>query len=197
MALPASLTVKLVMAGDSSVGKTCILTRYTDNCLPSYMSTVGIDFKTKAVEIDDTTLKLQIWDTAGQERFHTLSVSYFRGAQGFVLVYDITNTVSFENIALWMKDIKTKSGEDVEVVLLGNKCDKEDERQVSKERGEKLAWECGIPFFETSAKDNINIDKAFLILSEAIYSKRSSLLTDHNVVNLREPKKKLSCLTCI
>ncbi|KAM8967461.1 ras-related protein Rab-10-like [Pelodytes ibericus] len=188
--------IKLVMTGDSNVGKTCILTRYTDKLIPSYMATVGIDFKTKTINIDETSLKLQIWDTAGQERFHTLSVSYFRGAQGFVLVYDITNTVSFENTAMWMRDIKTKAGEEVEVVLLGNKCDKEDKREVSKERGEKLAWEFGIPFFETSATENINIEKAFLILAEAIYAKRSSLLMDHNVVNLREPKKKAACFTC-
>ncbi|CAI9619248.1 unnamed protein product, partial [Staurois parvus] len=127
------LVLKLVMTGDSNVGKTCIMTRYTENIIPSYISTVGIDFKTKTIHIGETPLKLQIWDTAGQERFHTLSVSYFRGAQGFVLVYDITNTSSFENISLWMKDIKMKAGEEVEVVLLGNKCDKEDEREVSKE----------------------------------------------------------------
>ncbi|KAM9308360.1 ras-related protein Rab-10-like [Gastrophryne carolinensis] len=191
----ASLHLKLVMAGDSSVGKTCIMSRYTDNTLPSYISTVGIDFKTKTIHIEETPLKLQIWDTAGQERFHTLSVSYFRGAQGFLLVYDITNTKSFENITLWMKDIKMKAGEEVDIVLLGNKCDKEDEREVSKERGEKLAWEYGIHFFETSAKENINIDKAFLILSEAIYEKRSSMSVNTNV-NLQESKKSSSCVTC-
>ncbi|XP_075069574.1 ras-related protein Rab-10-like isoform X3 [Mixophyes fleayi] len=165
------LVTKLVMAGDSNVGKTCIVSRYTENTIPSYISTVGIDFKTKTIQIDDTELKLQIWkmffrDTAGQERFHTLSVSYFRGAQGFVLVYDITNPNSFENTSLWMKDIKM------------------------------LAWEHGIPFFETSAKENINIENAFFILSEAIYAKRSSLLIDRSVVNLQESKKNPSCLAC-
>ncbi|XP_073487629.1 ras-related protein Rab-10-like isoform X1 [Aquarana catesbeiana] len=190
------LVLKLVMTGDSNVGKTCIMTRYTENIIPSYISTIGIDFKTKTINIDDTPLKLQIWDTAGQERFHTLSVSYFRGAQGFVLVYDITNTNSFENISWWMKDIKMKAGEEVEVVLLGNKCDKEDEREVSKERGEKLAWEYGIPFYETSAKEYINIDKAFLSLSNAIYEKRSSMLINPNLVNLQEPKKSTSCVSC-
>ncbi|KAM4689158.1 ras-related protein Rab-10-like [Discoglossus pictus] len=184
------------MTGDSDVGKTCILTRYTDNTTPSYISTVGIDFKMKTLHINNSTIKLQIWDTAGQERFHTLSVSYFRGAQGFVLVYDITNPDSFKNTAMWMRDIRMKAGEDVEVVLLGNKCDKEDERVVSKEKGEKLAWEFGIPFFETSAKENVNIDKAFFMLAEAIYAKRSSLLLDYNVVNLKEPRKKTSCTSC-
>ncbi|XP_044150246.1 ras-related protein Rab-10-like [Bufo gargarizans] len=191
-----NLVAKLVMTGDSNVGKTCIVSRYTENSLPSYLSTVGIDFKTKTVHIDETPLKLQIWDTAGQERFHTLSVSYFRGAHGFVLVYDITNSVSFENTSLWMKDIKMKAGEDVEVVLLGNKCDREDEREVSKERGEKLAWEYGIPFFETSAKENINIEKAFQMLLETIYAKRSSVLVTQNVVHLKKTRKTSSCMSC-
>ncbi|XP_056374519.1 ras-related protein Rab-10-like isoform X2 [Hyla sarda] len=161
-----NLVAKLVMTGDSDVGKTCILSRYTDNTMPSYLSTVGIDFKTKTILFDDIPLKLQIWDTAGQERFHTLSVSYFRGAHGFILVYDITNSISFENTSLWMKDIKM------------------------------LAWEYGIPFFETSAKENINIENAFDLLSTTIYAKRSSVLIHQNVVNLREPKKSSSCISC-
>ncbi|XP_030069800.1 ras-related protein Rab-10 isoform X1 [Microcaecilia unicolor] len=188
------LLVKLVMAGDSSVGKTSILRRYVDDPDPSFIATIGIDFKIKTVTIDETMLKLQIWDTAGQERFHTLSVSYFRGAQGFVLVYDITNSDSFKNIEYWMKDILKREGEDVEIVLLGNKCDKEDARIVSKEKGEKLAWEYGIPFFETSAKTNINIDQAFSTLVETIYSKKASLqLATDDTVNLRESKGKDSC----
>ncbi|XP_030069808.1 ras-related protein Rab-10 isoform X2 [Microcaecilia unicolor] len=158
------LLVKLVMAGDSSVGKTSILRRYVDDPDPSFIATIGIDFKIKTVTIDETMLKLQIWDTAGQERFHTLSVSYFRGAQGFVLVYDITNSDSFKNIEYWMKDIL------------------------------KLAWEYGIPFFETSAKTNINIDQAFSTLVETIYSKKASLqLATDDTVNLRESKGKDSC----
>ncbi|XP_041423632.1 ras-related protein Rab-10-like [Xenopus laevis] len=94
----------------------------------------GIDFKRKNIHVAETALKLQIWDTAGQEQFHTLRVIYFRGAQSFILVYDITNPASFEKNAVWMRDIKMKAGEEVEVVLLGNKCDKEDEREIAKER---------------------------------------------------------------
>ncbi|NXG67447.1 RAB10 protein, partial [Hemiprocne comata] len=134
-----------------------------------------IDFKVKLVTFNGTRVKLQIWDTAGQERFHTLSTSYFRGAQGFVLVYDITNLDSFHNVTSWMKDIHEKAGDEVDVILLGNKCDKEAERVVPKQKGEKLAWEHGIPFFETSAKDNVNIEDAFSVLTKEILEKVGSV----------------------
>ncbi|KAJ7427532.1 Ras-related protein Rab-10 [Willisornis vidua] len=166
------------MAGESCVGKTSIVRRYTEPGSPpagaaaaSYLATIGIDFKVKPVMFNDTRVKLQIWDTAGQERFHTLSTSYFRGAQGFVLVYDITDLKSFQSITMWMEDIHEKAGDEVDVILLGNKCDKESERVVPKQKGEKLAWEYGIPFFETSAKDNVNIEHAFSILTKEILEK--------------------------
>ncbi|XP_069477081.1 ras-related protein Rab-10-like isoform X1 [Ambystoma mexicanum] len=187
------LLAKVVMAGDTCVGKTCILSRYTERALPSLISTIGIDFKVKTITIEETTMKLQIWDTAGQERFHTLSVSYFRGAQGFVLVYDITNADSFKNISTWMKDIHQKAGEEVEIILLGNKCDKEHKRVIEKEKGEKLAWEYGIPFLETSAKENLNIDNAFVLLAKSILSKKSSLMHEHDVVTLNDSKTRTAC----
>ncbi|XP_009329748.1 PREDICTED: ras-related protein Rab-10-like [Pygoscelis adeliae] len=144
----------------------------------------GIDFKVKPVTFNDTRVKLQIWDTAGQERFHTLSTSYFRGAQGFVLVYDITNLDSFQSITSWMKDIHEKAGDEVDVILLGNKCDKESERVVPKQKGEKLAWEHGIPFFETSAKDNVNIEHAFSVLTKEILEKASASSPDESQSDL-------------
>ncbi|XP_027307974.1 ras-related protein Rab-10 isoform X1 [Anas platyrhynchos] len=173
-----ALLVKVVMAGESCVGKTSIVRSYTEPgapaCSSSYLATIGIDFKVKPITLNDTRVKLQIWDTAGQERFHTLSTSYFRGAQGFVLVYDITNMDSFQGITSWMKDIHEKAGDEVDVILLGNKCDKESERVVPKRKGEKLAWEHGIHFFETSAKDNVNIEDAFSLLTKEILEKVSS-----------------------
>uniref|UniRef100_A0A8C0EL59 small monomeric GTPase n=1 Tax=Bubo bubo TaxID=30461 RepID=A0A8C0EL59_BUBBB len=141
--------------------------------LQTFFFLLGIDFKVKPVTFNGTRVKLQIWDTAGQERFHTLSTSYFRGAQGFILVYDITNLDSFQSITTWMKDIHEKAGDEVDVILLGNKCDKESERVVPKQKGEKLAWEHGIPFFETSAKDNVNIEDAFSVLTNEILEKVS------------------------
>ncbi|XP_054250691.1 ras-related protein Rab-10-like [Indicator indicator] len=194
------LLVKIVMAGESCVGKTSIVRRYTEPNWPpagaptsSYLATIGIDFKVKAITFNDTRVKLQIWDTAGQERFHTLSTSYFRGAQGFVLVYDITNLDSFRSITTWMKDIYEKAGDEVDVILLGNKCDKESERVVPKQKGEKLAWEHGIPFFETSAKDNVNIEDAFSVLTEEILEKKSCVIYDLDVVALNESKKRSCC----
>ncbi|NXM87400.1 RAB10 protein, partial [Oenanthe oenanthe] len=132
-------------------------------------------------------------DTAGQERFHTLSTSYFRGAQGFVLVYDITNLKSFQSITIWISDIYEKAGDEVDVILLGNKCDKESERVVPKQKGEKLAWEYGMPFFETSAKENVNIEHAFSVLTKEILEKKSCLLHDLDVVSLNETKKRTCC----
>ncbi|XP_039383232.1 ras-related protein Rab-10-like isoform X1 [Mauremys reevesii] len=193
------LLVKIVMAGESCVGKTSIVRRYTEPSpagpprAASYIATVGIDFKVKTITFNDTTVKLQIWDTAGQEQFHTISTSYFRGARGFILVYDITNSDSFQGITSWMKDIHEKADDEVDIVLLGNKCDKETERVIPKHRGEKLAWEYGIPFFETSATDNINIEAAFSVLVKEILDKNSCVLCDLDVVDLNESKKKRTC----
>ncbi|XP_069438918.1 ras-related protein Rab-10 isoform X1 [Ovis canadensis] len=131
----------------------------------------GIDFKIKTVELQGKKIKLQIWDTAGQERFHTITTSYYRGAMGIMLVYDITNGKSFENISKWLRNIDEHANEDVERMLLGNKCDMDDKRVVPKGKGEQIAREHGIRFFETSAKANINIEKAFLTLAEDILRK--------------------------
>ncbi len=166
------LLFKLLLIGDSGVGKTCILFRFSDDAFnTTFISTIGIDFKIKTIELGGKKIKLQIWDTAGQERFHTITTSYYRGAMGILLVYDITNSKSFDNIAKWLRNIQEHASEDVEKMILGNKCDMEDKRVVSKEKGEAIASENGIKFFETSAKTNVNIDKAFVELSQSILDK--------------------------
>ncbi|MBN3320890.1 RAB10 protein, partial [Atractosteus spatula] len=166
------LLLKIILVGDALVGKTCILQRYVDHSFNhSYVSTIGIDFKVKTLHVNGRFIKLQIWDTAGQERFHTISTRYFRGAHGLLIIYDITNVKSFDNVVGWTKDVDTNAGENVDRIILGNKCDLEDKRAVSKEKGQQLAWEHGVKFLETSAKENINIEKAFSILVEDILKK--------------------------
>lgn len=157
------MQIKLLMIGDSGVGKTCLLLRYAnDSFSPTFITTIGIDFKIKTIELDGKVIKLQIWDTAGQERFRTITTSYFRGAQGILLVYDVTDRGSFENIRNWVAQIQQHADLNVNKVLIGNKCDvPEAQIVVMEEEGRKLAEEYGIPFFQTSAKQNVNVTDAF------------------------------------
>merc|ERR1712198_419784 len=148
------LLFKLLLIGDSGVGKTCILFRFSDDMFnTTFISTIGIDFKLKTIHLNGKLIKLQIWDTAGQERFHTITTAYYRGALGVMLVYDITRPTSFDNLAKWLRTILEHSNADVEKMIIGNKCDMEEQRLISKERGEAIARENGIPFLETSAKN--------------------------------------------
>uniref|UniRef100_A0A8C5VIA0 small monomeric GTPase n=1 Tax=Microcebus murinus TaxID=30608 RepID=A0A8C5VIA0_MICMU len=147
----------LLLIGDLAVGKTCVPFHFSDD-------TFRIDFKIKTVELQRKKTKLQRGDTAGQERFHTITTSYYRGAMGIMLVYDITNGKSFENISKWLRNIDDHANEDVENVTR-KQCDMEDKRVLPKGKGEQIARQHGIRFFETSAKANINIEKVFLTLT--------------------------------
>ncbi|KAK9771266.1 hypothetical protein SCAR479_11999 [Seiridium cardinale] len=165
LTLPSS-QIKLLLIGDSGVGKSCCLLRFSeDSFTPSFITTIGIDFKIRTIELDGKRVKLQIWDTAGQERFRTITTAYYRGAMGILLVYDVTDQRSFDNIRTWFANVEQHATEGVNKILIGNKCDWEDKRVVSTEQGEALAKELGIPFLEVSAKSNINIDKAFYSLA--------------------------------
>ncbi|KAK7501124.1 hypothetical protein BaRGS_00007609 [Batillaria attramentaria] len=234
---------KLLIIGNSSVGKTSFLFRYADDSFTSaFVSTVGIDFKVKTVFRQDKRVKLQIWDTAGQERYRTITTAYYRGAMGFILMYDVTNEESFNAVqdwctqikthawsnasvvlvgnkcdledsrvvsqakgqdlasdlgmplkmlprprlrtVPWCTQIKTYSWDNAQVVLVGNKCDLEDERVVSAERGKQLADQLGLEFFETSAKENINVKAVFERLVDIICDKMSeSLDSDPTLVS--------------
>ncbi|KAI8067906.1 ras family-domain-containing protein [Gongronella butleri] len=161
--------IKLLLIGDSGVGKSCLLLRFSDDSFtPSFITTIGIDFKIRTIELDGKRIKLQIWDTAGQERFRTITTAYYRGAMGILLVYDVTDERSFGNVRNWFSNIEQHANEGVNKILIGNKCDMEDKRVVKKEQGEELARELGIQFMETSAKANIGVEEAFFDLARDI-----------------------------
>ncbi|EWC44734.1 GTP-binding protein ypt2 [Drechslerella stenobrocha 248] len=161
--------IKLLLIGDSGVGKSCCLLRFSeDSFTPSFITTIGIDFKIRTIDLDGKRIKLQIWDTAGQERFRTITTAYYRGAMGILLVYDVTDERSFNNIQTWFQNVEQHATEGVNKILIGNKCDWEEKRVVSTERGQALANELGIPFMEVSAKANINVEEAFLLLARDI-----------------------------
>lgn len=163
---------KLLIIGDSGVGKSCLLLRFSDDIFTdSFISTIGVDFKIRTIEIGGSKIKLQIWDTAGQERFRTITSSYYRGAHGIIVVYDVTEQKSFNNITKWLKEIDTFAGPTVQKLLVGNKCDLENERAVSTDQGKELAAKLNIPFVETSAKDSINVEQAFIKMAEDIKNK--------------------------
>ncbi|KAK3752561.1 hypothetical protein QZH41_013421 [Actinostola sp. cb2023] len=239
MAKTYDFLFKLLLIGDSGVGKTCVLFRFSEDAFnATFISTIGgycshdlcrseipasfnfkesrptfssrwliilcfsgIDFKIRTIELDGKKIKLQIWDTAGQERFRTITTAYYRGAMGIMLVYDITNDKSFENIKNWIRNIEEHASQDVEKMVLGNKCDMDDRRQVSKDRGEQvsgtilvyftnytyctvyhihLAVEYGIKFMETSAKASINVEEAFFTLARDIKLKMDKKLVSLN-----------------
>jgi len=165
--------LKFLIIGDSSVGKSCLLLRFTDDSFTtSFISTIGIDFKIKTILINGKRVKLQIWDTAGQERFHTITQAYYRGAMGIFLVYDITDAESFSNIRHWLDRLEQHSGTSTEKILVGNKCDLVHERAVSKQSGEKLAKDRNLLFFETSCADKTNVEIVFTTMAENIMKKK-------------------------
>jgi Ras-related protein Rab-8A len=171
---PFDMQIKILMIGDSGVGKTCLLLRYAnDQFSPTFITTIGIDFKIKNIILDGKRIKLQIWDTAGQERFRTITTSYFRGAQGILLIYDVTDRQTFLSIRNWVSQVQMHADISVNKLLIGNKCDMEN-RSVSTEEGEGLAKEYNIPFFETSAKQDINVGASFLAIATQVKNRMTS-----------------------
>jgi Ras-related protein Rab-8A len=161
--------IKMLLIGDSGVGKSCLLLRFSDDSFtPSFITTIGIDFKIRTIELDGKRIKLQIWDTAGQERFRTITTAYYRGAMGILLVYDVTDDKSFHNIRNWIRNIEQHASENVNKILIGNKCDLVDKKVIDTARGQALADEYGIKFMETSAKNSINVDDSFITLARDI-----------------------------
>eukprot|EP00062_Callorhinchus_milii_P020479 gi/632976175/ref/XP_007904649.1/ PREDICTED: ras-related protein Rab-26 [Callorhinchus milii] len=186
------IAFKVMLVGDSGVGKTCLLVRFKDGAFlaGSFISTVGIDFRNKVLNVDGVKVKLQIWDTAGQERFRSVTHAYYRDAHALLLLYDVTNKTSFDNIQpgevtsqtcighgppsqlqyikAWLTEIHEYATQDVVIMMLGNKADATQERAVKKESGEKLAKEYGVPFMETSAKTGLNVELAFIAIAKEL-----------------------------
>ena len=160
---------KVLLVGNSSVGKSSLLLRFVDNQWNDlFVPTIGVDFKIRTMEIDNKNVKFQIWDTAGQERFKNITASYYRGAHGIFVVYDISDTESFKNINNWLIEIEKNANKNVYKILVGNKCDLEDKRTVSYQQGKELAETYGMQFIETSAKSNTNVDEAFHLLGREV-----------------------------
>jgi Ras-related protein Rab-1A len=166
---------KLVLIGDSNAGKSSLLLRFADDTFSdSYITTIGVDFRFKTIKVDRKTIKLQIWDTAGQERFRTITSAYYRGADGIVLIYDVTDRDSFNHVDDWLAEVNRYVGDGTCKVLIGNKCDMDGERQVSSEEGRKKAEELGMAFVETSAKASTNVEVAFQTTSAELVKRREA-----------------------
>lgn len=172
---------KLLLIGDSGVGKSCLLLRFADDTYTeSYISTIGVDFKIRTIELNGKTIKLQIWDTAGQERFRTITSSYYRGAHGIIVVYDITDQVSFTNVKQWLQEIDRYACENVNKLLVGNKSDLTNKRVVDFNAAKEFADGLGIPFLETSAKNATNVEQAFLTMAGEIKNRMVNTTTGTN-----------------
>nr|XP_027224127.1 ras-related protein Rab-26-like isoform X2 [Penaeus vannamei] len=167
---------KVMLIGDSCVGKTCILTRFKDGTFlsGSFISTIGIDFRNKVVTVDGSKVKLQIWDTAGQERFRSVTHAYYRDAHALLLLYDVMSKTSFDNTRAWLGEVHEYAQDDVVIMLIGNKCDVNGERVVRREDGERLAREYNVAFMETSAKTGLNVDLAFMAVARELKARKSN-----------------------
>ena len=182
---------KILTIGESGVGKTCILRRFVeDKFLKNHLATIGIDFKTKTLNINNQEIKLKIWDTAGQERFRNITTQYYKGADGIVLVYDVTDDASYEKIRDWMDQILSNTQRDeIGLVLLGNKCDMEP-RIITEEQGNQLADELKISYFETSALTGQGIKEAFEQLTRDIMKRKGVGNDNSDNVELKKNVKK-------
>ncbi|KAH1099258.1 hypothetical protein J1N35_016179 [Gossypium stocksii] len=183
---------KIVLIGDSGVGKSNLLSRFTRNefCLES-KSTIGVEFATRTLQVEGRTVKAQIWDTAGQERYRAITSAYYRGALGALLVYDVTKPTTFENVSRWLKELRDHADSNIVIMLIGNKTDLKHLRAVSTEDGQSYAEKEGLSFIETSALEAINVEKAFQTILSEIYrimSKKSLSSDDPEPASIKEGK---------
>jgi len=196
---------KLLIIGDSGVGKSSLLVRFADNQFSgNYITTIGVDFKIRTIELNGERVKLQIWDTAGQERFRTITSTYYRGTHGVIVVYDVACGDSFANVKRWLHEINQNCDE-VTRILVGNKCEVTD-RIVLKEDAMRFANQMGIQLFETSAKENINVEEMFRAITNLVLNSKKAQretlgdpatgrikVNDHVRPNKGRKDKKLCC----
>jgi Ras-related protein Rab-1A len=169
---------KVLLIGDSGVGKTSILNRFIDDKFnETFVSTIGVDFKAKSIALEGKITKLQIWDTAGQERFKTITSSYYRGSHGVVIIFDVTNRKSFENIKMWLNEIRLHCDNGTKKILVGSKTDLEDKIEVSCSEALSFANRHNMKYVETSAKESKNIELAFINLANEIKSRMRETTT--------------------
>ncbi|MCD7461383.1 Ras- protein RABA5a [Datura stramonium] len=177
---------KIVLIGDSAVGKSNLLARFArDEFYPNSKSTIGVEFQTQKININGKEVKAQIWDTAGQERFRAVTSAYYRGAVGALLVYDISRRLTFDNIGRWLNELQTHSDMNVVIILVGNKSDLKDAREVTTAEGKALAEDKGLFFIETSALDSSNVTSAFQTVVKEIYN-----ILSRKVMQSQELQKK-------
>ena len=185
--------LKFIILGDSSVGKTNILSAFKDGTFNDKLEpSIGVEFISKNIEIDDTIFRLQIWDTAGQERYKAITSAYYKGAKGAFVVYDITRKQSFDSVDRWINDIKAAADKNLTIIIIGNKCDLEDQRQVKKEQGEEKAKSNEVAFMETSAFSGENLDKAFEKMVNEVFKKCHEEMTSDGEVEAVGPSKDIS-----
>ena len=190
-------TFNILLLGDSKVGKTSLIMRFSDNVYnPVHITTIGIDFKIKTVTLSNgKQIKLKIWDTAGQERFRTLTNNYFKNAHGIIIAYDCTEKKSYDGIKAWVEQIKNNGKNSIPALILGNKCDLEEDKVVQEKDGRDIAKTYGMDFFETSSKTGYNVQESFLHLVEKVYASFDDENTDTKgvAISSNKGKKKNGC----
>ena len=176
---------KIILVGDTSVGKTNIINKYIKNEFrEDFYATIGVEFSHKKFVVENRKIKAQIWDTAGQERYKAITRAYYKGAKGAFIVYDITRKETFDDVDKWRNELISSCNQEITVMLIGNKCDLEDQREISKEQGEEKAKSSGFSFLETSALSEENLEKGFQMLIEEIYQKYKVEQSKSDEINL-------------
>ena len=184
---------KVVLVGDSFVGKTNIMSKYIKNEFhEDSKATVGVEFGSKQFTVEGHSIKAQIWDTAGQERYKAITSAYYKGAKGAFIVYDITRKQSFESVDKWVNDVSAVADKKITIILIGNKSDLEDQRQVTKEQGEEKANKLELAFLETSAFSGENLDKAFDLMINEVYKKCHEELLAEGDIDIIEGGKDIN-----